>query len=317
MEDLSNRIYSYYFAHFDALPFDKQFHLASRLYLWNQDPQAKQKLEQLKSFFTAYNQPEIALANVITASLESPSHGSKNAAELRRPYFQKYPRLKAYVSGLFRVNFLWHIYDLDVRQVFFKHFPESEVAAFAKELLADPEAIAILSTHAVNFFYLYSRVLKPDSELFEPEQFLRIGQQYYDNDNRLHLQLLIYLYTHCIIGESQFYYRTLSNQPVYRQMIEALEKLIEAHFVDINLDNKCEFLVCARQLGYRSHLEQPIYNEAARSLAPNGTFLIDRHNSNPQIANVELDTSEHRNVLFILSSRPYSPLRPAESVSKL
>lgn len=311
MQDLSNRICRYYLDHFDELPFEKQFHFASRLYLWDQDPWARQKLDKLKGVFTANDQPQEALAAVIQASMESAAHGSKNAAELRRPYFEKYPLLKPYVGALFRITFLKHAYDLDVRQAFFEHFPEAEVETFSRQLLADSKALAVLSTHAVNFLYLYSRVIKPDDKLFEPEQFLEIGRHYYDSDDLLHLQLQIYLYTHCIIGESQFYYRTMPANLVYKKMFEELEKLIEAHFVDINLDNKFEFLVCTRQLGYDSRLEQKIYDEAAGSLAPNGIFLVDRHNNNPQVKNSELDTSEHRNILFILSGRKYKPLDKA------
>lgn len=308
MNDLSNNILAYYVKHFDELPFDKQFHFVSRLYLWNQSSYAQRKLADLRHQFTANDRPEEALKQVITAALESPSHGSKNAAELRRPYFLKYPNLKAYVSALFRVTFLEQIYGYNVRQEFFEQFPESEVAQFALDLLADSDAIAILSTHAVNFLYLSSRVLTNSPTLFDPAMFLKIGSQKYDLFNPLHLQLLIYLYTHCIIGESKFYYRVIPENPAYLEMLRQLETIIELHFEQINLDNKFEFLVCCRQLKYSTKLEDRIYEEAAQSISKNGEFLVDTLNNNPQSSNVTLDTSEHRNILFILSTTSYAPI---------
>lgn len=308
MNNLSNTILDYYWAHFDELPFEKQFHFASRLYLWNQDPVAKQKLAELRPIFTANDQPDSALHDVITLARNSSSHGSKNAAELRRPYFEKYPQLKAYVSGLFRLTFLQNIYSYDVRTVFFDEFPETDVRSFARELAADREAIAILSTHAINFLYLCSRVLCDESSAIAPEDFITIGRKQYDFSNPLHLQLYIYLYTHCIIGESQFYYRAIGQPAPYLTMLTELEATIAQHYDSINLDNKFEFLVCCRQLGYASSLQDQIYQEAEISVSELGSFLIDRHNGNPQTSNVTLDLSEHRNVLFIMSHSAYRPL---------
>lgn len=308
MQYLSNDILSYYLAHLEQLPPDKQFHLASRLYLWDQTPAAQDLITDLRPYFSADDNPKHAVEDVIAYALSSPIHGSKNAAELRRPHFERYPKLKAYVSALFRITFLRHIYDYDVRSVFTDHFPANETRLLIDELLGDSQALAILSTHAVNFLYLYSRVLVEDDTLFDPALFLEIGATEYDRSNPLHLQLLIYLYTHCIIGESQFYYRALPNNPVYIRMMEELEVIIGEHFADINLDNKFEFLTCARITGFSSSLESKIYAEAEQSRSPNGTFLIDTHNNNPQTANSDLATSEHRNVLFILANKQFSPL---------
>jgi hypothetical protein len=90
-------------------------------------------------------------------------------------------------------------------------------------------------------------------------------------------------------------------------MIAELEQLIADHFDNINLDNKCEFLVCAKLVGQRSKLERRIVAEANASLSPDGIFLIDRHNHNPQPDNVSIDKSEHRNVLFLMANRDFKP----------
>jgi hypothetical protein len=306
MSDLSNSIFNYYLEHSGEMEPDKQFHFASRLYLWSGEPACRDLLTGLRPWFTADGQPDEALRQVIAAAQASPVHGSKNAAELRLPYFQKYPRLKLYVSALFRVNFLLHVYGLDTRDEFLRAFPATEVEALATELLHDEDALAILSTHAVNFLYLYSRLFGRE-ELFDPEVFLQVGENRYDLSERLHLQLFIYLYTHCIIGESLFYARRLSENPAYHTMFDRLEAVIEERFDDINLDNKFEFLVCGRLLGRENHLAEPIFAEAVKSVSPDGHYLIDVHNNHPQTDNVSLDKSEHRNVLFIMAHRAFEP----------
>jgi hypothetical protein len=308
MQDLSNNILDYYWRHFNDLPFNKQFHLASRLYLWNQDAKAREKLAELRANFTAQDDPARALDELITIARNSPTYGSKNAAELRRPYFEEYPQLKIYVTTLFRITFLKQIYNIDARQLFYQHFAKVEVEAFATRLLSDPRALAILSTHAVNFLYLYSRVILEDDSYFDSALFLEVGGSQYDTSDRLHLQLLIYLYTHCIIGESKFYYRALPDTETYVTMIRQLETLIDEQFEAINLDNKFEFLVCAKLIGISSRLQDRIYDEARQSVSDTGLFLVDRHNSNPQPVNVTLVTSEHRNALFIMSTLGFKPL---------
>ncbi len=310
MDKISNNIYAHYRQTFSQLPFDKQFHFASRLYLWDQDEWASKKLVQLRQEFTAANKPDAALQQVRKVALSSPLHGSKNASELRRPYFELYPNLKLYVSLLFRTLFLETIYGYDARDIFLQLCPPNEVEQLVEDLLNDPAALAILSTHAVNFLYLYSRLFTPTKQIFSPDVFLDVGQKQYDSSDPIHLQLKIYLYTHCVIGESMFYYRPLpaNTTGVYISMMKELESLIDASFEDINLDNKYEFLVCSQIAGFQSSLHRRIDAEACRSLSEHGTFLVDRHNNNPQTTNISLDKSEHRNVLCILANRQFSPL---------
>jgi hypothetical protein len=310
MNDLSNTIYSYYLAHFAELTTEKQFHFAARLQLWCQDPAAPDLLAQLRSQVLDNGDALATLKGIIQAAEQSPSHGSKNATELRQPYFDRYPMLKTYVLVLFRITFLLHMYQVDAHELFFSLFPRQQVDDLEQQLLKDKGAISILSTHAINFLYLYERIIKQQEASLPVDQFLTVGQQSYDLSNVLHLQLLIYLYTHCIIGESLFYFRRLPSKDLalYQAMLASLESLIAAHFKDINLDNKFEFLVCAKILGQTSRLEGQIFAEAHASVSAQGSFLIDKLNGNPQRGNITLEASEHRNVLFILANRDYSPL---------
>ncbi|MCA9325135.1 hypothetical protein KDA23_03675 [Candidatus Saccharibacteria bacterium] len=308
MDDLSNTIYAYYLSHFDELAFDKQFHFASRLYLWDRDESARTKLDHLRDEFTASGDPTAALQAVYNAAQQSPIHGSKNAAELRRPHFEKYPKLKTYVTLLFRLNFLQTIYGLDARQAFHQLCPQAELEAYVEQLLQDDDALAILSTHAVNFLYLYQRVVLGQETDGLAQRFLEVGQQKYDLSNTIHLQLFIYLYTHYVIGETQFYYRRITKTGVYLEMMQQLEALIDTNFERINMDNKFEFLACSRLVGRESFLTERIWDEAKHSVSPDGSFIIDRHNQNPQQGNVDLNGSEHRNVLLLLANRPFKPL---------
>ena len=310
IENLSNSVLQYYLEHFQEMSYDKQFHFASRIYLWNRDPELKQHLfGDLRAEFTAQENPQQALQIIVDRTKALQSHGSKNAAELRRPYFERYPLLKMYVSLLFRVTFLETVYGIDARAELLTLVSDAELADYEQRLLADDDALAILSTHAINFLYLYRRIVKRDETGFDPAQFLELGRNHYDRTQKIHLQLLIYLYTHCILGESKFYYRTpTQHRETYLAMLDEIEQLIRDHFVDVNLDNKFEYLACCRLLGVSSLLEDAIYDEAGQSISEDGTFLVDRHNNNPQITNNDLDLSEHRNVLFILANQPFVPL---------
>jgi len=90
-------------------------------------------------------------------------------------------------------------------------------------------------------------------------------------------------------------------------MLEELEPLIEANFTTINLDNKLEFLVCSRICDFKSDLFDRIYDECERSVSDAGTFVIDVHNENIQESRNDFVSSEHRNVLYIMSTSTYTP----------
>jgi hypothetical protein len=119
----------------------------------------------------------------------------------------------------------------------------------------------------------------------------------------------MYLFTHCIIGDSNFYTQDINpkNRPAFRQMLKILENIIAENFQVINLDNKLEFLVCCRICGYETGLSEPIFNECRESLSDEGHFLVDKHNQNAQDSRQTIAGSEHRNVLFIMSSSLYRP----------
>jgi len=90
----------------------------------------------------------------------------------------------------------------------------------------------------------------------------------------------------------------------YRKMITDLEKIIVSNFDSIHMDNKFEFLVCSKLVGHKSKLHDAIWDEGEKSISPNGSFIIDKYNKNPQKNRIDLILSEHRNVLAIMSQTP-------------
>ncbi len=309
--NLSAQIGDFYISNAQDLPVSKQFHLATRLAAWTKDPRATALLTKLRPEFVPEPYDEQVMRQTLDSLIHNPPKENMNAYGLRQEYFAKYPKLEGLHLAMFRVRHLLHVYNVDVRPIFFELAPLQECIRLEEQLLNDPQALRILSTYAVNYIYLLERVLLQHSQTsaIDIERFYNLGDEY-DTTDRRHLQLLIYLYTHCIIGESNFYLRPIPDNllPGYRKMLHRLEDLIDHNYDDINLDNKLEFLVCCRICKLDTHLTARIEDECNRSLSEDGVFLIDRHNNNQQLSKTSFAGSEHRNVLFILSSHPFSPL---------
>jgi hypothetical protein len=133
----------------------------------------------------------------------------------------------------------------------------------------------------------------------------------YDRKNISDVQIMIYLYTHCILGETLFYYQPIERHAeTYQTMLEDLDDLIEVNFDTISLDNKCEFLVCAQICSYKPKAKQRIEDEARLSINHSG-FIIDMHNKVVNPRKQSFMMSEHRNVLYIMSqSQPVFQREP-------
>lgn len=300
--ELAERVYQYYLDNQQSLSAGKLFHLGTRMAAWRGDKAAYDILRRSYDYIV---QPSTPLEQVLWEIYQSPN---ENTHELRRPFFDTYPHLYGAQLALFRTRHLASVYGIDAREALFQSISLDELSRLEDALLHDREAIRILSTFAVNFCYLLERVVKENDSSLDVEDFYDIGLTY-DTDTPRELQLLIYLYTHCIIGESNFYTRVIpaDKLALYRTMLVRLESLIEQHFTHINLDNKLEFLVCARICDFPSTLYDRVYEECSKSLSPEGTFLVDTVNQNGKAALNGFVRSEHRNVLFIMSSTAYAP----------
>ena len=303
--DLANNIYDYYLNNQAKLTDDKLFHFATRMAAWRGEKDAFDLLRRLQPMIT---KPEQSLQDTLQAIIDTPQSGRRNAHELRQPYFEKYPLLYGAHAALFRVRHLDAVYGIDARQALYDCIPRETLLQLRDDLMNDQEALKILSTFAVNYCYLLTRVVERDETGLDLARFLDAGHSY-DLRDKTQVQLLIYLYTHCIIGESNFYTQEIPEDklPTYVAMLQELEPIIEANFDSINLDNKLEYLVCARICGYDTKLFESVYAEAEQSISPEGTFVIDVHNANIQEDRNDFVKSEHRNVLYIMSATPYTP----------
>ena len=305
--DLANKIYNYYLDNQHRLSQDKRFHFGSRMAAWRGTPEA---YELLRDSYDYIVQPSRTLDEVVAEIVATPQSGKRNAHELRQPFFDKYPLLYGAHLGLFRVRHLEAIYGIDARSSLFKVVPESQLVDLECALLGDDDALRMLSTFAINYSYLLERVIRRDETALPLQHFFDVASKY-DTTDIQHVQLLVYLYTHCIIGESNFYTREVpqASLPVYTRMLQALEDVISTHFDRINLDNKLEFLVCARicHVDVSAELSNRIYDECKQSISNEGMFIIDIHNANGQDDRNDFVKSEHRNVLYIMSTTAYTP----------
>lgn len=301
--NISEDIKEHYFKYFDLLTPDKQFHFATRLKAWSNDPRTDVILaERLKDF--SVDNPLPSLQELCL----NPPVAKINAAERRSKYFEKYPNLRGAMLGLFRVRHLLYVYDVDVRDLLLTIYSKEELYALSDQIKLDDDALKILSTYAINFIYLVDVILYPrkiDTSFLE--HILNLKESY-DISQSEDIQLLIYLFTHCIIGDSNFYHSSINliRKPIYHAMLQTLETIIENNFEAVNLDNKFEFLVCCRILNIQTNLNIRIYAEAEKSLSPEGTYVIDTLNVAKQGNKTSLSDSEHRNVLYIMSTSSYA-----------
>lgn len=301
---LLNPIYDYYRDHFRELPQEKQFHFATRIGAWRGDAWAQDILREQRPI---YLPAETSIENTLSALINAPRELKSNAHELRQPYFDKYPMITGLNRAFFRLRHLESVYGIDARPSLATITHYADLIKLKSQLLNDPNAVSVLSTIAINYIYILETIINKTNDI--PVQYFYDIGDLYDTSRPEHLQLLIYLYTHCIIGDSNFYTQAIPTDrlPMYIAMLERLDKIILMHFDDINLDNKLEFLVCARICHFESRNEARIYDECQQSVSPDGTYLIDVHNNNKQSNKISFADSEHRNVLFIMSATPYTP----------
>lgn len=304
---LAESIKQYYFDNLDTLPKDKQFHFASRILSWDGDEAAAGVLRGLRSDFAPKPGHSTAKA-MLLGLLDYKSTASINAPELRRPYFDQYPRLRSLNLALFRTRHLGVVYGVDLKSELLEVLDRAELDLLAEKLVSDYPALRILSTYAINFLYMHKVFLSHNKTFIDLGNIIKAAKGY-DLDDKAQVQLLIYLFTHCVIGETNFYAGKVSpaQLPLLQQMLKQLERLIGEKYPLINLDNKLEFLVSCRICDYETPLVGEIHAECAKSVSPLGTFLIDRFNLNAQKNKTSVEDSEHRNVLYLMSCSDYSP----------
>ncbi len=270
----------YYYQHFDELTPSNQFHFATRI----------------KNFFGSHDFDDYLETHVpntdLAKILNDNDFSNINFLELRRPYFEKFPDLFGIEATLFRVNHLLNEYGIDTRADFLKLCSKEKLYRLSDDLLNDTNALAILSTWAVNVICL--------TELLFPRQkdvFAQLKDKVPDFKKR-YPTLLVYYSTHIIICDSNFYTRSLTEPDLARQLLDNVASIITDHYDKLSIDAKLEFLVCSNlaHTNYDS-LKKRITVEC-KSILATSPYLVDYRRP---IACQTLDRSEHRNALFIMS----------------
>ncbi len=295
------------------LSVDDQFHFTSRLYLWSRDPKYLKKLHQLKPYYLGHSSSEIKTR--LQSYLDN-EETRITQITARAQYYAEYRKLISYNQILFKLLFAESIYGLDIRPIVRELNIDKDIVKLSKQLAKDTEAIKVLSTHAVNFFFLArnyfnGQVNLLDKQLFQPDFYLGLATELEDPksiDLSVHYnhKLRTYLLTHAIIGESLFYQHKIPKSG-YLAMVIYLERLIMQTYFDTSLDTKLEFLVCAQLCNYKTHLEALILSEATNSLSPIGNFLVDELNNSGRRRPLKnrLKQSEHRSVLYLMAASAY------------
>lgn len=292
----------------DSLPFlhKKRFHYLSRMYLWSRDEKYKIELKKERYGEVCKMSSEDIDAKILTILNQKDSVDIKHK-ELRAQSLAKYKQIRKYNEILFLSLFSKNIYDKDISTNVKQMLGENELKGTFDKLIEDPDNLVKLSTIGINFLYLTRKLLKLD---FSPQLFLAYAKKY---EKQVDPELIIYLLTHAIIGETDFYNKKIENDfDSYSQIISYLENLILNNFVNVSLDCKLEFLVSCRILNYTSSLVEAINNECNESLSCLGNFLIDKFNTKKVLTKNNLLKAEHRNTLYIMSqSAPHFLSTPA------
>jgi hypothetical protein len=292
-----------YLERFNEMTLEYRLHFASRLFAWSADPDAKQLLDAIKNEVIpeTTEKRRDSLFAIRDELIHKDYERDVNDYARRKPFFDSYPDLLLLHSALFLIRHWLCIYGVDERPMLYELIPKAQVTEMLTRLEQDKAAQRSLSTYFINTCYLYTKLYE-DSEVepINPRDILEIGS-HYDRTNPSDVQILIYLYTHCILGETLFYHQPVSeNQDAYEDMLEELEELIDKNYDTISLDNKFEFLVCSKICGFDSRLSTRIDDEADLSLNNEG-FIVDTHNKKINPLKQSFLMSEHRNVLYIMS----------------
>lgn len=211
----------------------------------------------------------------------------------------KYPSLKMYNKILFRNLFCETVYGINLRGVIAKQIKTEELVKLRDELYRDTAAIAVLATHAINYFYVLDCYLDEKETFFDPAVFLRLVETEDVFKNKSTAALRVYLLTHCIIGESAFYAKKIKRSvETYEKMFSTLEKIIHDDYANVSLDNKVEFLVCAKLCEKKSFLETKILKDAEKAFDVEGNYFTENGKRKNEDS---FRSGEHRNVLALMA----------------
>lgn len=279
----------YYYQHFSELNPDKKFHFATRIKNYFKVSDFDEYLRN--------NQPSANLAEIFADN----DFSKVNNYSLRKPFFEKYDGIYGIEAALFRVHHLLMEYGLDTRAEFLKICPRDKLYRLADGLLADPAALKILSTWAVNVIYLTEELFPRNEDTIRRMGEWALGLK----KSSIDPTLLSYLYTHIFLCESGFYSKDVlesKNLKLLKRLLAECAEAIKDNIDTISLDAAIEFLVCCNMAGVDYPKLRTKIAGICNDFKKDAPYLINyRHDKTPNSYFYTLNGAEHINVLYIMS----------------
>lgn len=290
---------NYYRDNLQYLSAGTRFHFLSRLHLWSLKKKYANEIKAAREEWWA-TFPDVVrrLAGKDVKIELAPSKKYRKAAALAHPLVDQYN------AFFFKCIFDRTIFKGTAFEDNYDDINPSRLQEVRLNLLKDSKSLFILSTVAINFLYHYEHFLGNTDGLFDPIKLLAIPDKHSLPDEKDDRDARIYYYTHMIIGASNFYSKKISKKDsaVYVDALKRVEQIISENYNKCTIDQKAEFMVCARLCGYASHLEEIIRSELATSCSPHGNFLVNTQNIHRgSVLKEAMETAEHSNVLAIMA----------------
>ena len=278
----------YYYIHFNELSSDKQFHFATRM----------KNFLGVRDFdvFLQEHQPSTDLAPI----LKNDDYSKINNAALRAPYFKKYKGLYGVEAALFRVHHLLKEYGIDAREDFCKLYGREKLYNLADDLMTDEDALAVLSTWAVNAICLTEELFPRGKNVVA-----ELAEWALEPADATEPTLAVYLYTHIILCESEFYTKRIQkskNLELLKKLLEKSAEVVADSIETISLDAALEFLVCSKMVGVKYGKLEAKIDAICKEFRKDSPYLINyRRDKTPGSYFHTLDGAEHINALYIMS----------------
>lgn len=306
----SNLIKKNYDNNIKYLPYLYQFHYASRMFLWTKDNKYRQMLDELKNDFIGDSSEQ--QKKVVQTTYYDFHFTPRLDRQIRNGDIGLYEKVVHYNDILRRYLFGKTIYNVELGKYIEELISKKDLNFIYTELIKNPEAILSISTDAINYiFYIkfYFESYYYDSISVDLESLFSLVQYYIKENSSLtreKITQLMYILTHCIIGQSEFYNKPITNKKNFGNFILLLENTIEDYFFDLGLDIKLEFLMCCKLLNHKTHIKNLILNQAHQSISYHGNYLEDKiRSSHTKSLADRMTLSEHSSVLYIMATTPY------------
>ncbi len=305
-DETFDKVKNYYDSNYPYL-YAQKFHYASRLHLWTDKILYPIEIENFRKKDSLYDLEGGFIEKRIRSSIfEDPIYKSDKVSGkklYRRLLKSKYPFVKKYSEVLAIYFFAKVLYGLNISDLIKKYIDTNELKTLALEVLTDKEAIANASTTVVNFLYFTRNYLRDQGEEInlQSDYFFKIVLDLLPGSDEETLDKKLYLLTHTLIGESEFYSKKMTLDKNTNDILKYLENSIQNNFFIFTLDMKLEFLVCCKMYGYDTFLEPIILNEAETSLGTLGNYLVDRCYYKDGKVGDNLYNAEHRSVLYLMA----------------